>query len=386
MSSTATLYADEYAFVAAKAVEGALFIHRGGKEAAVPLSVQAIIDCSWGVLHLAMIWVPSKGKCIAYCKAGKAAVVLIMLFGNRGNDGGSAEAAFEWMMKHGLQRMQLTPLKTRYVPVPTSSKWCLSTNQQEWNNSRLPHLNTMGFNPSCWVVLSDQRAGSYFAIQRGNAASLLGTMNSDDSCYIDNVEIETKVKGYYKVPSNDVNALKVRRNNNLLLTICKILRGESDCPELVGRVVRLFVPEVPRIGLRPRSRPLLAVPAARTRTVSRRSSPLPRALTLLNALLTAAPECDLLACPWSTLAIVNHGPVVVMFDHMNMFYSYGIYNETGKCLNDPGSGNRQGLVIGYGSADDQEYWILMIDNGIVQIVTRDNTCGVMNAPIYVTVE
>ncbi|XP_073962958.1 cysteine proteinase 2-like [Choristoneura fumiferana] len=192
-----TLYADEYAFVAAKAVEGALFIHRGGKEAAVPLSVQAIIDCSWG-------------------------------FGNRGNDGGSAEAAFEWMMKHGLPTDAAYPFK-----------------------------------------------------------------NEQDSCYIDNVEIETKVKGYYKVPSNDVNALK--------------------------------------------------------------------------------------------LAIVNHGPVVVMFDHMNMFYSYGIYNETGKCLNDPGSGNRQGLVIGYGSADDQEYWILMIDNGIVQIVTRDNTCGVMNAPIYVTV-
>ncbi|XP_073962659.1 uncharacterized protein isoform X2 [Choristoneura fumiferana] len=86
-----TLYADEYAFVAAKAVEGALFIHRGGKEAAVPLSVQAIIDCSWG-------------------------------FGNRGNDGGSAEAAFEWMMKHGLQRMQLTPLKTSKTPA-TSTTW-----------------------------------------------------------------------------------------------------------------------------------------------------------------------------------------------------------------------------------------------------------------------
>ncbi|KAI8433084.1 hypothetical protein MSG28_013942 [Choristoneura fumiferana] len=410
MSSTATLYADEYAFVAAKAVEGALFIHRGGKEAAVPLSVQAIIDCSWGsesigvlgvdissnvqfcdhvenkakiaakklgfsivqsdtsnraiahsstrlrfvltssialtfgleyqllpldllqgdpilsgkldlettrhkggfqphhlddwcssdvrfnvpfylarvkhgmdsllgFLHLAMIWVPSKGECIAYCKAGKAAVSMgggdhlpsgdqllvcqlfdkkmpCSRFGNRGNDGGSAEAAFEWMMKHGLPTDAAYPFKNEVT-------------------RRLAAI-----------------LGKGLPIQRGNAASLLGTKNSNDSCYIDNVEIETKVKGYYKVPSNDVNALK--------------------------------------------------------------------------------------------LAIVNHGPVVVMFDHMNMFYSYGIYNETGKCLNDPGSGNRQGLVIGYGSADDQEYWILMIDNGIVQIVTRDNTCGVMNAPIYVT--
>lgn len=93
------------------------------------------------------------------------------------------------------------------------------------------------------------------------------------------------------------NSLEVRRNNNLLLTMCKILRGESDCLELVGGVVRLFVPDVPRIALRPRLRPLLAVPAART--VSRKNSPLPRALRLLNALLTSAPDCDLFASLWS---------------------------------------------------------------------------------------
>ncbi|XP_073946571.1 uncharacterized protein [Choristoneura fumiferana] len=70
-----------------------------------------------------------------------------------------------------------------------------------------------------------------------------------------------------------LNSLEVRRNHSLLMTTCRILRGESDCPELVARLVRLFVPNIPRIELRPRARALLAVPAART--AARRGSPLP---------------------------------------------------------------------------------------------------------------
>jgi hypothetical protein len=116
-----------------------------------------------------------------------------------------------------------------------------------------------------------------------------------------------KIYGYYPflyptkylLGTLGYNSLEVRRTLSLLLTACRVLRGESDCPELVCRLVRLFVPDVPKIALRPRRRVLLAVPAART--VSRRSSPLPRALSLLNALLASAPECDLFAWRWASV-------------------------------------------------------------------------------------
>ncbi|KAF9794702.1 hypothetical protein SFRURICE_019580 [Spodoptera frugiperda] len=74
------------------------------------------------------------------------------------------------------------------------------------------------------------------------------------------------------------------------------LRGESDCPEIVSRVVRLSVPRLLTHQLRPRQHPLLAVPEART--VAHANSPLVRVLTMLNSLLTSAPECDLFALRW----------------------------------------------------------------------------------------
>ncbi|KAF9813779.1 hypothetical protein SFRURICE_007934 [Spodoptera frugiperda] len=90
--------------------------------------------------------------------------------------------------------------------------------------------------------------------------------------------------------------LEVRRNYSLIISACSTLRGQSDCPELVAQVVRLFVPAVLKHQLRPRKHPLLAVPAART--VAHANSPLVRALTMINALLTSAPECDLFAARW----------------------------------------------------------------------------------------
>ncbi|KAF9412585.1 hypothetical protein HW555_008948 [Spodoptera exigua] len=77
------------------------------------------------------------------------------------------------------------------------------------------------------------------------------------------------------------------------------LRGQSDYPELVAQVVRLFVPTVLKHQLRPRRHPLLAVPV--TRTVAHANSPLVRALTMINALLASAPECDLFAARWKDL-------------------------------------------------------------------------------------
>lgn len=98
------------------------------------------------------------------------------------------------------------------------------------------------------------------------------------------------------------NSLEVRRNFALLTCACRTLRGDSDCLDLVMQLVRLFVPPLSqsRFNFRPRTRPLLAVPEART--VSHRHSPLLRALQYLNALLAAAPDCDIFASSWSIVS------------------------------------------------------------------------------------
>lgn len=98
-----------------------------------------------------------------------------------------------------------------------------------------------------------------------------------------------------------LNSLEVRRNHTLLTTACSVLRGNSDCPELVAGLVSLFVPPIPKYTFRPRRHDLLAVPSART--VSHRNSPLIRALRYLNALLAAAPDCDVFADGWLSVRI-----------------------------------------------------------------------------------
>ncbi|KAF9422595.1 hypothetical protein HW555_001799 [Spodoptera exigua] len=84
-----------------------------------------------------------------------------------------------------------------------------------------------------------------------------------------------------------------------MIMSCKTLRGESDCPEIVGQVVRLSVPRLLTHQLRPRQHALLAVPEART--VAQANSPLVRALTMLNSLLMSVPDCDLFAMRWIDL-------------------------------------------------------------------------------------
>lgn len=92
------------------------------------------------------------------------------------------------------------------------------------------------------------------------------------------------------------NSLETRRNCQLLLTFCQVLRGESNCPDLLSKAFRLFVPDK---YLRGRAHHLLALPA--TRTVAYRQSPLPRALGLLRDVLASAPHTDLFADGWSRL-------------------------------------------------------------------------------------
>lgn len=75
--------------------------------------------------------------------------------------------------------------------------------------------------------------------------------------------------------------------------LCQVLRGESECREPMGQLVRLFVPEVPRITLRSRRRELLAMLMART--MSRRNHRCSESLQCSISSLASAPECNLLA-------------------------------------------------------------------------------------------
>lgn len=97
------------------------------------------------------------------------------------------------------------------------------------------------------------------------------------------------------------NSLEVRRNYALVTGACRILRGDSDCPQLVSQLVRLLVPSVSQFNFnfRPRIRDLLAVPKART--VAHRKSPLLRALQYLNVLLKSTPDCDVFASSWKMI-------------------------------------------------------------------------------------
>lgn len=84
------------------------------------------------------------------------------------------------------------------------------------------------------------------------------------------------------------DSLELRRNLALVGFILNIVRNKIDCVELVGRVLKLFVPDR---YLRARSHPLLVSPPSRTNLYRR--SPVAYALALLGSLLAEAPQCDL---------------------------------------------------------------------------------------------
>ncbi|XP_061723662.1 uncharacterized protein LOC133529877 [Cydia pomonella] len=95
------------------------------------------------------------------------------------------------------------------------------------------------------------------------------------------------------------NALATRRLFDQLVTVLRILRGRLDCPELVGEACRLFVPDG-RARFRADRLRLFAVPPART--VSRRNSPVCRALHTLNKLAAVQHSCDLFADGWTHIS------------------------------------------------------------------------------------
>ncbi|KAI5633711.1 hypothetical protein NE865_13574 [Phthorimaea operculella] len=93
------------------------------------------------------------------------------------------------------------------------------------------------------------------------------------------------------------NSLETRRNYQLTLTVCRIVRGEYDCPELVSEALQLYVPDS---YMRGRGHKLLALPSCRT--VARQQSPLLRGLRFVRQLLDAYPDVDIFADRWSKLS------------------------------------------------------------------------------------
>ncbi|KAJ2946493.1 hypothetical protein O0L34_g12541 [Tuta absoluta] len=95
-----------------------------------------------------------------------------------------------------------------------------------------------------------------------------------------------------------MNSLEVRRRNfEKLCAACQLLRGETDCPKLISRVNTLCVSDR---YLRGRSHRLLAEEVVLTE--AHRASPLVRARTQLNQLLSEAPDCDLFVDQWNKLS------------------------------------------------------------------------------------
>ncbi|XP_044745949.1 digestive cysteine proteinase 1 [Coccinella septempunctata] len=93
------------------------------------------------------------------------------------------------------------------------------------------------------------------------------------------------------------------------------------------------------------------------------------------------------------LAIFKHGPISVAIDagHKTFsFYSNGIYYEP-SCGNKVDQLDHAVLAVGYGSIAGKDYWLIKNswsnywgNDGYVLMSAKDNNCGVMTTPTYVT--
>lgn len=94
-------------------------------------------------------------------------------------------------------------------------------------------------------------------------------------------------------------SLEVRRQKDQMIFAIKVLRGHTQCPELLEQLSRLFVPENYVRHRASRRRLLFARPPCRT--VAHAVSPLCRMHTALNTLLGDQPHCDVFADPWHAI-------------------------------------------------------------------------------------
>lgn len=94
------------------------------------------------------------------------------------------------------------------------------------------------------------------------------------------------------------NSLAVRRNNDQLKVMCKILRGDIEAPDLHSKLFQIVVPSS---NLRLRRNRVFAI--APHHTVARAMAPIPRSLSSFNALLDKYPQWDPFNDNWSQIKL-----------------------------------------------------------------------------------
>uniref|UniRef100_A0A8D8U3N5 Counting factor associated protein D n=1 Tax=Cacopsylla melanoneura TaxID=428564 RepID=A0A8D8U3N5_9HEMI len=93
------------------------------------------------------------------------------------------------------------------------------------------------------------------------------------------------------------------------------------------------------------------------------------------------------------LALAKHGPISVAIDASQKsfsFYSNGVYYDE-NCKNSPNGLDHAVLAVGYGKLENKPYWMVKNswstywgNQGYVLMSIKDNNCGVMTDPTYVT--
>lgn len=93
------------------------------------------------------------------------------------------------------------------------------------------------------------------------------------------------------------------------------------------------------------------------------------------------------------LAIFKNGPISVAIDAAHKtfsFYSHGVFYEP-KCGNTMDDLDHAVLAVGYGDINGEPYWLIKNswstywgNDGYILMSAKNNNCGVMNTPTYVT--
>lgn len=93
------------------------------------------------------------------------------------------------------------------------------------------------------------------------------------------------------------------------------------------------------------------------------------------------------------VALFKNGPLSVAIDASPKsfsFYSHGVYYEP-TCKNDVDGLDHAVLAVGYGTIKGEDYWLVKNswsnywgNDGYILISAKDNNCGVMTMPTYVT--
>lgn len=97
--------------------------------------------------------------------------------------------------------------------------------------------------------------------------------------------------------------------------------------------------------------------------------------------------------PALRMALLKHGPISVAIDASHRtfsFYSNGVYYEP-TCGNGIDQLDHAVLAVGYGTLNGQSYWLVKNswsnywgNDGYVLMSSKENNCGVMTTPTYVT--